>query len=395
MTSDDVTAFGRTIPARVSGYVDRVVQLRGASVREVFVFNPVDVWEPGLALRGWFAEEGARLVDTYRFDDESGWAPALLYRRFIPGSDAPFFDAAAFFAGNREADKDPRPERDLRDVAPMPEGEFWALIASLGGHASVDRVVALEEALAERDVVEIEAFWRRLMLVMRALLKEPIAEAAREQVTYGSDPFEWWCLAVIAQGPETVAAVRKGGSTVVSEDEWEAGGLLLEVAQNAEERREGVRPEYVMTARRRSGARALSTAAQAEAFLREKYGDGTVDREPGPRTPVEMEARGLLPSVVTSRFLVRTAQGCHECLVAQHIDVHGENVDRYLREGAQWCAGRLGGVLATRIEHMNTHSLELPPSPFEIRRGWKGGIDGYLARHHSGVTQGAGVPGGA
>lgn len=381
MTSDDVRAFGRTIPARVSGCVDRVVQLRGTSAREVFVFTPIDGWEPGLALRGWFAEEDPRLVDTYRFDDEPGWAPALVYRRLIPDSAREFFDASGYLGVNGAVDKAPRSQRDVSSAAPMSSNEFWELIAIVGGHASIHGVVALEKALAERPAADIVAFWRRLQLVLRSVRKKPVAESAHEPVMYGSDAFTSWCLAVVAQGADAVAAVGGGGSTRVSEAEWEAGHLLREVAENAEERREGVRPEYLARARS-SQVKTLSAAARTEAMLREKYGDGTVDRAPGPRTPVEMEQRGLMPSVVVSRFIVRTPEGCHECLVAQHLDVRGENVDRHLRDGARECAERLGGVMASPIEHIDSASMTLSPTLYEIRRRWAGNIDEYLARHH-------------
>jgi hypothetical protein len=117
-------------------------------------------------------------------------------------------------------------------------------------------------------------------------------------------------------------------------------------------------------------------------MLRAKYGDGTRDLKPGPRTVAAMTARGLMPVILTSRFVVRTSGGSHECIVVQHIDPYRENVALHLREAADACARDLGGVVSSPIEHFSTRSLQLDGWPvFEIRRLWKGTVEEYCDRY--------------
>lgn len=384
MESDFVSANGRVFPKHVSGFISRVVARKGASVNEWFTIWLVDTWEPDDYLAGF--PEGARFVDVQEFRNLPGWDPALMYSRLVPRSGDPGFSVGAFFAGNRAVDPSANPVRNLSAIEPMSEDSFWALIDLLGGEVTVERVDALERALAERPVGEIEAFARRLAATLSTLKKQVIADAARERPTFGSDAFLWWRLAVVAQGPNTLAAVAAGTPTRVSEGEWAAAELLDEVAERAVERREGDKPVYVYDPVRSSSSKGRSSKAQdVEEMLRAKYGDGTKDLMPGPRTVAAMTARGLNPVILASRFVVRVSRVSHECLVIQHVDPYGENVASHLRVAADAFARELGGVVSTPIEHFTSWTHQLDGWPiFEIRRLWKGTVDEYC--EHYGLT---------
>jgi len=376
-----VSANGNVFPERVSGFASRLVARKGPSVKEWFTVWLGEAWAPGRYLEGF--PDGARFVDVHEFRDVPGWDPALIYSRIIPGSDGPSFSVADFFVGNREVQPTANVVRNLSDVDPMGEDDFWALISILGGETALEGIDELEAALAKRPVAEIEAFARQFFVVLRSLKTEAIADDAFEKPFFPSDSFLWWRLAVVAKGSETVASVVAGTPTPVNEDEWTAAEMLDEVAERAVERRDGDKPVYVYEPVRSRSSKGRSSKAQdVEEMLRAKYGDGTRDLKPGPRTVAAMTARGLMPTILTSRFVVRTKGVSHECIVVQHVDPYGENVALHLREAAEAFARDLGGVVSSSIEHFNTSSLQLDGWPvFEIRRLWKGTVEEYCDRY--------------
>lgn len=381
MESDFVSADGDVFPERVSGFVSRVVARKGPSVMEWFTVWLREGWDPEDYLERF--PDGARFVDVQEIRDVPGWDPALIYSRVIPGSDQPSFSVADFFEGNREVQPTAHAVRNLSDVDPMAEDHFWALVALLGGEATLEGVDALEAALAERPVVEIEAFARRFFVVLRTLKTEAIADAAFEKPFFPSDSFLWWRLAVVAKGREVAESVAAGTPTPVNEDEWTAAEMLDEVAERAVERRDGDKPVYLYEPVRSRSSKGRPTKAQdVKEMLRAKYGDGTRDLKPGPRTAAAMTARGLNPVILTSRFVVRTSGGSHECIVVQRIDSYREDVALHLRRAANVCAREFGGLVSTPVEHVNTQTLHLGGWPvFEIRRLWKGTVDEYCERY--------------
>jgi hypothetical protein len=389
MASDLITAKGFVFSAALSGRVVRLVEQRGARVIESFVslLGPeVDITE----FAAMYAPK-AVLADAYTFADVPGFDPALVYARPIPSSADPTFNVADFFSGNLAGREGPTSPRELWATEPMAEEDFWGLIGVLGGNVNEAGVELLESRLSQLPTSEIEAFARRLYLVADALNTEEVAAAALEKPYFGSDAFLWWRLAIIARGPAARDGVLAGSfSTGVTEEAWEQAGGLESVAERAVERRDGVRPVFLQAqlkrgATGRAGSRKVN---DVEAAFRAKFGDGTVDLKPGPRTAAAMTARGLEPGVVASRFVVRARDCSHECVVIQHIDLYRENVERHLREGAEGIARQLDGVVSSAIEYDDNQTFSLQDwwAIFTIRRSWGGSREEYLAAYGLGLA---------
>ncbi len=343
-------AFAQAMEAPVSGVMVRVVAQRGVSVGEWFTW-PGEYPQNPERYAGYFGDN-AQVADAYEVDEESGWGPIVVYRRVIPGGFADDAEAQAFFAGNRALDQVVM-SVNLAHVEPMDAERAWELLAD-SAQAAGSREQALRRALSELTVSQVEQFCACVERWARELDTDEAAAIAGPTFVRGSDGFRAWRFGVVAQGREVFEAVRAGEPRAVAESDVEFGFALGSLGERVIEDLTGVAPEFVFDPKAPAQGRRKKRLSAAEQLVREQHGDGTADLRPGPRDVRSMWDRGLFGGVVVARCVVRSAAGYEECLIAQHIDVYGEDVARHVRDAVNQICAQLGAAPCTPAEWFDT-----------------------------------------
>jgi hypothetical protein len=283
----------------------------------------------------------AVLVDAQPAFEAIGEGATLLYQNVIPGAYEAEFTAS--FAAQVISDVvSDSIEIDVDSTTPLPEAEFWQVMSALGGAVSARGTRKLRAALAKRSPEFIAAFGVRLVLAADDLNRRAIARAAdQDSMAPGGDAFLWWRMAILARGPEFVAGVASGVSTIeMDEGEWAAGEGLVEVAGEAYERRTGNHAVFFSGA---DGNLRVPVPAQV---------DYTGERSADP-----MIAAGLAPTNVGSRFVVAKSSELVDCVAIQTVDVDREDTTRVLTVLAEEMSARIGGVLVSIPLMNDLHTL--------------------------------------